>query len=123
MSSWAAIKDPVERLRAALGGLYAYYDRVAPMLLNVLRDAETVPAVWQATEPRRRYVADLRDLLARGWSARGRQRQRLLAALALALDFHTWKRLVRDEEVGAGDAVHMMICLIGLCVSPAEATR
>ena len=47
MSSWAAIKDPVERLRAALGSFYAYYDRVAPMLQNVLRDAETVPAVWQ----------------------------------------------------------------------------
>lgn len=94
------------------GGLYAYYQRVAPILQNVLRDAETVPAVWQATEPRRRYVADPRDLLARGWSARGRQRQRLLAAIALALDFHTWKRLVRDEEVDAEDGVHMMICLI-----------
>jgi hypothetical protein len=123
MSSWGAINDPVKRLEVALDDLYAYYDRVAPMLQNVLRDAETVPAVWQATEPRRRYTADLRDLLARGWSARGRQRQRLLAALALALDFHTWKRLVRDEEVDAGDAVQMMICLIGLCVSPAEATR
>jgi AcrR family transcriptional regulator len=123
MSSWAAIEDPVERLRMALRALYAYYDRVAPMLGNVLRDAETVPAVWQATEPRRRYVADLRDLLARGWSARGRQRRRLLAALALALDFQTWKRLVRDEEVDPEDAVHMMICLIRLCVSRAGAMR
>ncbi|HJQ88619.1 MAG TPA: helix-turn-helix domain-containing protein [Propionibacteriaceae bacterium] len=123
MSSWAAIEDPVERLRVALHALYAYYDRVAPMLGNVLRDAETVPAVWQATEPRRRYVAGLRDLLARGWSARGRQRQRLLAALALALDFQTWKRLVRDEEVDPEDAVHMMICLIHLCVSRAGARR
>ncbi|HEY6683317.1 MAG TPA: helix-turn-helix domain-containing protein [Propionibacteriaceae bacterium] len=123
MSSWAAIEDPVERLRMALRALYAYYDRVAPMLGNVLRDAETVPAVWQATEPRRRYVADLRDLLARGWSARGRQRRRLLAALALALDFQTWKRLVREEEVDPEDAVHMMICLIRLCVSRAGAMR
>jgi AcrR family transcriptional regulator len=109
MSSWAAIEDPVERLRVALRALYAYYDRVAPMLGKVLRDAEIVPAVWQATEPRR-------DLLARGWSARGRQRQRLLAALALTLDFQTWKRLVRDEEVDPEDAVHTMICLIRLCV-------
>jgi AcrR family transcriptional regulator len=123
MSSWAAIEDPVERLRVALRALHAYYDRVAPMLGNVLRDAETVPAVWQATEPRRRYVADLRDLLARGWSARGPQRRRLLAGLALALDFHTWKRLVRDEEVDPEDAVHMMICLIRLCASRAGATR
>jgi hypothetical protein len=123
MSLWAAIEDPVERLRAALRALYAYYDRVAPMLGNVLRDAETVPAVWQATEPRRRYIADLRDLLARGWSARGRQRQQLSAALALALDFQTWKRLVRAEELDPDDAVHTMICLIRLCASRAEARR
>jgi AcrR family transcriptional regulator len=115
-STWAAIEDPVERLRVALRALYAYYDRVAPMLGNVLRDAETVPAVWQATEPRRRYIADLRDLLADGWSARGRQRQQLIAALALALDFHTWKRLVRDEKVHPEEALHVMICLIRLCV-------
>jgi AcrR family transcriptional regulator len=63
-SSWGAIDDPIERLRVALRALYAYYDQVSPMLQNVLRDAETVPAVWRATEPRRRYVADLRDLLA-----------------------------------------------------------
>jgi AcrR family transcriptional regulator len=123
MSTWAAIEDPVERLRVALRALYAYYERVAPMLGNVLRDAETVPAVWQATEPRRRYIADLRDLLARGWSAPGRQRQRRLAALALALDFQTWKRLVRDEHVDPEDAVHMMICLIRHCVSRAGARR
>jgi len=116
MSSWAAIEDPVERLQVALHALYAYYDRVAPMLGNVLRDAEIVPAVWQATEPRRRYIADLRDLLAAGWSAHGQQRQRLSASLALALDFQTWKRLVRDEEVDPEAAVHMMICLIRLCV-------
>jgi AcrR family transcriptional regulator len=122
-SSWGAIDDPIERLVVALRALYAYYDQVAPMLQNVLRDAETVPAVWRATEPRRRYVADLRDLLARGWSVRGRQRQHLLAVLALALDFHTWKQLVRNEGVKPNDAVQMMISLVRLCVSPAGAKK
>lgn len=112
ISAWRVIDDPVERLRVALSALYAYYDRTAPMLQNVLRDAETMPVIWQATEPRRRYVADIRDLLSRGWSARGRQRQRLLAALALTLDFHTWKRLVLDEKVKPDEAVQMMIGLV-----------
>jgi hypothetical protein len=96
----------------ALSELYAYYARVAPMLQNVLRDAEISPATWQATEPRRRYVADLRDVLASGWSARGRQRQHLLAALALTVDFHTWKGLVVDEKLHPDDAVQMMIGLV-----------
>lgn len=112
MAPWRAIEDPIERLSVALSTLYEYYDRVAPMLQNVLRDAEVMPVVWQATEPRRRYVAELRDVLLHGWSARGRRRQRLRAALALALDFQTWRRLVGDETVPAKDAVEMMICLV-----------
>jgi AcrR family transcriptional regulator len=112
ISPWRAINDPIERLLMALSELYAYYARVAPMLQNVLRDAEISPATWQATEPRRRYVADLRDVLASGWSARGRQRQHLLAALALTVDFHTWKGLVVDEKLHPDDAVQMMIGLV-----------
>jgi hypothetical protein len=34
-----------------------------------------------------------------------------LAGLALALDFYTWRKLVREEETDADDAVEMMICL------------
>jgi AcrR family transcriptional regulator len=112
MSPWQAIDDPIERLSMALSELYAYYARVAPMLQNVLRDGEISPATWRATEPRRRYVADLRDVLANGWSARGQQRQRLLAALTLAVDFRTWKLLVADEKLRPDDAVQMMIGLV-----------
>jgi AcrR family transcriptional regulator len=112
MSPWRAIDDPAERLQVALSALYAYYHRVAPMLQNVLRDSESSPAVQQSLEPRRRYLADLRDVLACGWSARGRKRQRLLAALGLALDFNTWKRVVRDEKLNPEDAVQMMIGLV-----------
>ena len=53
-----------------------------------------------------------------GWSARGRQRQRLLATLALTLDFHTWKRLVLDEKVKPDEAVQMMIGLVRHTVHP-----
>jgi AcrR family transcriptional regulator len=118
MSPWRAIDDPVERLRVALSALYAYYERAAPMLQNVLRDSEIIPAGPQSIEPRRRYAADLRDVLARGWSARGRKRRRLLAALALALDFYTWRKLVRDEKTDPGDAVEMIIGLVHHAVHP-----
>lgn len=112
LESFRSIADPGERLRSALTELYDYYGRVAPMLRNVLRDAEAEPSVWEATAPRRRYVADLRDMLARGWSARGRRRRLLLGALTLALDFHTWQRLVGDETVPHEDAVEMMAGLV-----------
>src|SRR3954463_11935048 len=33
-AAWRAIDDPQERLSVALGELYAYYERTAPMLAN-----------------------------------------------------------------------------------------
>ena len=114
-------RGPSRAPPAALRALYAYYDRVAPMLGNVLRDAETVPAVvaGDRTAP---TLHRRSSILACGWSARGWQRQQLSAALALALDFQTWKRLVQAEELDPDDAVHTMICLIRFCAS-AEARR
>jgi AcrR family transcriptional regulator len=118
MTPWRAIDDPVERLRVALSALYAYYEQAAPMLQNVLRDSEIIPSGQESMEPRRRYAADLRDVLARGWSVRGRKRQRLMAALALGLDFYTWRRLVRDEKLNPDDAVQMMTGLVRHAVHP-----
>jgi hypothetical protein len=82
------------------------------MLQNVFRDSEIIPAGQQSVQPWRRYAADLREVLARGWSARDRKRQRLLAALALALDFYTWRKLVREEKLNPEDAMQMMIGLV-----------
>ena len=45
LAGWAAVPDPDERLRVALGELYAFYRSTEPMLTNVLRDEASVPAV------------------------------------------------------------------------------
>ena len=37
---WAEIRDPAERLRAALGELYPWYRRSERMISNILRDIE-----------------------------------------------------------------------------------
>src|SRR3954447_4150784 len=44
-SAWPAVRDPDERLRVALGELYAYYGRTAGMLGKLLRDEDDVPFV------------------------------------------------------------------------------
>src|SRR3954469_25499068 len=48
LESWRAVRDPQERLARALDELYAYYERTAPMLSNVLRDAELVEFAREA---------------------------------------------------------------------------
>jgi AcrR family transcriptional regulator len=107
---WAEIRDPQERLRTALAEIYSYYARTEPMRANVLRDAETMPelaALLKGTFIP--YLGALRELLAEGWEVRGEGRKRLLAALKLAIDFHTWRSLERESSLSREEAVELML--------------
>jgi AcrR family transcriptional regulator len=102
---WRAIRDPRERLRVGLTELYAYFARNEEMMTNVVRDAEVHPLVREVAELRRFPVMRrVRDVLAE--RVRGRSR---IAALELALEFHTWRRLVRGSGLSAREAVDVML--------------
>lgn len=123
------IADPERRLRTALAEQYGYYGRNESLLANVYRDAplmqERLQAAgvdWEAVpEPVQRFSeqpARLRDALARGWQSRGRKRALLRAALALAIDFGTWRTLTQEQGLELEQAVELMTKLV-VC----EATR
>jgi AcrR family transcriptional regulator len=101
---WRAVRDPQERLRAGLAELYPFFARNEQMLTSVLRDAEVDPLTQELLEVRFGAVHEIRAALAEG--IRGRTR---LAALDLALDFHTWKRLVRGSGLPTREAVELMV--------------
>jgi AcrR family transcriptional regulator len=107
---WTEIRDPEERLWTALTELYGFYARTEPMRANVLRDAETMPALAALLEgtvvP---YLGAVRDLLAEGWEVGGKGRRRLLATLKLAIDFHTWRSLERGSGLSREEAVELML--------------
>ena len=115
---WAQIRDPQERLRTALRELYGFYSRTEPMRANVLRDAETMPALATLLEgsvvP---YLETVRDLLAEGWEVSGDERRRLLATLKLAIDFHTWRTLERESGLSREEAVEAMLGAVCSAVS------
>ena len=115
---WAQIGNPKERLRRALRELYGFYARTEPMRANVLRDAETMPALATLLEgsvvP---YLGAVRDLLAEGWEVSGDERRRLLATLKLAIDFHTWRTLERESGLSREEAVEAMLEAVGSAVS------
>jgi AcrR family transcriptional regulator len=115
---WAEIRDPQERLRTALTELYGFYSRTEPMRANVLRDAETMPALAALLEgsvvP---YLGAVRDLLSEGWEVSGDERRRLLATLKLAIDFHTWRTLERESGLSREEAVEAMLEAVGSAVS------
>jgi AcrR family transcriptional regulator len=112
---WVAIPSPDERLRTALGELYAWYREGEPMLANVVRDAPHVPALRQQVEGMRAFLAQAERLLLAGRSVRGRRRARVAAALGHALQFETWHSLA-----GRGLADDEIVALIDALVTAAR---
>lgn len=112
-AAWKQIADPHQRLRVALEELYAYYAPRERMLSNVLRDSALIPSLARAVErtlgP---YSQAAADILATGWKDRKRDQRKLLAALRLALDFHTWQTLTRRGGLTDKAAVELMAALV-----------
>ena len=111
LASWESIRDPDERLRAALDELYAFYRRTEAMMDNLHRDEE-IPVVKQLFTPFRRYLAVARDVLVRGRPERGRRRQESRAAIGHALAYPTWRSLTREQGLDDSRAAEMMCALV-----------
>jgi AcrR family transcriptional regulator len=104
----AAIDDPVRRLRRALGELYAWYEPVEADLALFVRDASVVPASAEALGETTTEVAILADAISRGWP----RRKSVRAAIGHALEFETWRSLVRRQGLSRGQAVDAMARLV-----------
>jgi AcrR family transcriptional regulator len=100
-SEWLEIVDPGERLRRALGDVYAWYERVEDALALFVRDAHVFPS-WG--EARRARLAELADLLAKDLP----RRKAVRAAVGHALDFETWRSLVRTHGLSNRAAADAM---------------
>src|SRR3954451_10637574 len=84
----ASARPGEPRLRRALELLYAYYGRNAQLLGHVMRDAEVHAVTRDVAAVRFGPVfAGYAEAIAADWPARGRRRERLLAAPSVALDF------------------------------------
>jgi AcrR family transcriptional regulator len=109
---WAAIESPEERLRVALGDLFAFYRQTESMLENLFRDEGTVPIVAERFAAFRGYFAAARDVLMSGRSLRGAKRRRTQAVLGHAIAFSTWRSLVKEEGLDEVDAAALLCALV-----------
>ena len=100
-----ALQDPAERLQTVLSGLYAWYRENEQMLANIQRDRSLLPALEaRAAATFDPQFAQLADALTTGWQSHARLTTRLHAAIALALNFWTWRCLAQvglDDETAA----------------------
>jgi AcrR family transcriptional regulator len=101
------IGDPARRLRSMLRALYGYYRGTETMLTNIYRDIEAMPALAEVSARRRAALAPLVDLLANGWS--GGDAKLRAAAVALAIDFRTWRMLTHERGLTDDQAVELMV--------------
>ena len=111
-ASWTQIADPQERLRSALAEIYAYYRRTEPMLANVVRDAQVHPITREMAEPFLQHLERMRYVLATGWGVENERLALLLGTLGHALDFQTWRSLVRQQGLSDEQAVEVMVGMV-----------
>jgi AcrR family transcriptional regulator len=116
LGRWAAIDDLDERLSVALLDLYAHYHRTEQMMENILRDEATMPIVKQLLSGYRDYLTAARDTLVGGRRARGRARQRVVAAIGHALSFATWRSLVREQGLSDSQAADLMCRFVSAAI-------
>jgi len=98
---------PDERLRGVLSDLYGWYEEVASDLDVLLRDAPLVPAQAEVMAETVEATSELADELARAWP----RRKPVRAAIGHALEFETWRSLVRRQGLSRKQAVDAMLRL------------
>ena len=118
LEAWEAIADPEERLRTALGELYAWFARGEPMLEKTTRDAAVVPAMQPAVASMGRWFAAAAETLMRGRSQRGGRRRLLRGSVGHALSFATWRSLVRDQGLSQAEAVDLIAGMVETSAPP-----
>jgi AcrR family transcriptional regulator len=108
LDALARIEDPERRLRRVLGDLYAWYESVEADLALFRRDASIVPANAEVLDE---MTAGLGSVI--GALAQGRPRRKSVrAALGHALEFETWRSLVRRQGLSQAQAVDAMTRLV-----------
>lgn len=107
IAAWASIEGPDERLRVALGAMYAYYRQADAMISNLLRDI-SMPVVGSRMSGFVEYLDAIRISLLRGRS----RRRAVRAAVGHALAFTTWRSLACDQGLDDAQAVELMCRLV-----------
>jgi AcrR family transcriptional regulator len=120
LSAWASIAQPTERLRRALGELYARYRETEAMTANILRDAPSMPALAALLPGIPAYYLAACELLAAPFAVSIGRRPLLLAAIGHALDFETWRSLARRQGLADEQAVELMVQFVARLAVPHE---
>jgi AcrR family transcriptional regulator len=115
---WQEIGDPEERLRVALGELYAYFRRREGLWANILRDQEMPltsddpKAHAEIMEPIFSHWGRMKQSLSTGWGKSNESSPLMLSAIGLAIDFQTWRAMARTQGLRDEQAIELMVGMV-----------
>jgi AcrR family transcriptional regulator len=107
-ASWPMIDSPEARLRTALYDVYGWYEEVEDDLAIFSRDAQVHSLTAERVALRNEALAGATKALGQGWP----RRKAVLAAIGHALEFETWRSLVRRQGLSQAQAVDAMLRLV-----------
>ena len=105
---WTAGADPDVRLRTALQDVYRWYEEIEADMAIFRRDAQVHELNAEVVAAYDRELAEFADGLARGRP----RRKTVRGAIGHALEFETWRSLVRRQGLSRGQAVDAMVRLV-----------
>jgi AcrR family transcriptional regulator len=115
-TGWAAIRDPEVRLRHGLQEVYGYWAQNAATVAHILRDAQVLGHLGVG----RRLLGlqrDATEVFTSGWPPTDQQ-PALAATIRVAVDFHTWQRLVGEQGLSQQAAVELAASWTRCLASP-----
>ena len=116
---WEEIADPERRLGTALGELYGYFRRREGLWANIQRDQDIPhlrdnPDVRKIMRPIVEHGERMHRVLAEGWKTPESQAHPPLVfgAIGVALDFQSWRTMVRKQGMTDEQAVELMARMV-----------
>ena len=85
----------------------AFYREHEQGMAAIIRDSEVMPVGGGFFQ----FADRLRDVMAAGWTARGKRHARILAACGHAADFQAWRSLARKQGLSDGEVIQAMVAL------------
>src|SRR5512145_967939 len=96
-TEWERIFEGEQRLHAALTAIYAFHRRTEPMFTRAARDLEENPVLREVMAPFFAYWERVHEILCAPWKVSGHQRIQVRAFVGHAINFQTWRSLVREQ--------------------------
>ena len=119
LESWREISSLSARLESGLRELYEYWEETQSMFSSVLRDHEVDPERSGAAAVN--FMSRAKEALLVGQDLSGSREQVVAAAVGHAVNFYTWRSLVRDQGLSNADTVSMMYQLVISTMAPSKA--